>query len=252
MTVEHVPGKEADAANTAAAPQPSIVDTPTPDAEAQFVAETAAHSRQTRIGWEVVVGVVVVVLIGAGVAFSLLRGDAKPEKPAGKPTTTTPIPTQTPSSETAGSAPTSQTVATSGTPAPGGAPSNPAARPSEKPAVQGQPLAELSAPPAQTVAMLVVPKGFKDATFGIVFEPYGWGPGGADGGRLLVKISSSEPTNASAKTLGKDFGSRNASVWVSPPDARILVKGGTYRGVLTVRPQGDVGSLYLSTVRSVK
>lgn len=252
MTDEHEPDREADSVDAAPVPEPSIIDAPTPDAEAQFVAETAAHSRQTRIGWEVVVGAVVVMLVGAGIAFALLGQDAESEKPADKPTAAAVIPTRTPSLTATGSATTSRTTAASGTSAPGGVQSNRTATPTEKPAVAGQPLAELSAPPVQTVAMLVVPKGFRDATFGIVFQPFGWGPGGADGGRLLVKISSSEPTNASGKSLGKDFKARNASVWVSPPDARILVKGGTYTGVLTVRPQGDVGSLYLSKVRSVK
>ena len=252
MTVDHDQDRVADAQGAARDAEPSIIDAPTPDAEAQFVAETSAHSRQTRVGWEVAVGAVAVVLIGAGVAYALLGRGATPQQPAEKPVATTPIPSQPTTTDSTGAAVASRTVAGSGTPAPGAAPIDRTAKPTERPAANGQPLAELAAPPVKTVAMLVVPKGFKPATFGIVFQPYGWGPGGVDGGRILVRISSSKPTNASATALDKDFNGRNAAVWGSPADARILVKGGTYIGVLTVRPQGDVGSLYLSKVKLVK
>lgn len=251
MTVEHEHDEQAATTQPDAATEPSIVDAPTPDAETQFVAETTAHSRQTRIGWEVVVGVLVVGLIGAGIAYALLgRGDA--QKPADTtPGATAPIPSQaaTASAEIATGSPA---VAGTGTPAPDAAPVDRAARPTARLAVDGQPLAELPAPPAKTVAMLVVPKGFKPATFGVAFQPYGWGPGGPDGGRILIRISSSKPTNASAKALNKDFKGRNAAVWCSPVDAKVLGKGGMYSGVLTVRPQGDVGTLYLSAVKSVR
>jgi len=252
MTDVREPDNAADAAETATRTEPSIVDAPTPDAEAQFVAETTAHSRQTRIGWEVAVAAVVVVLIGAGIAYALLgRGDESP-KPSGDASGLATVATPTPAADASTSASTSQTVATSPTPAPGGGTGGRTTRPADKPARPGEPLAELSGPPRRTVGMLVVPKGFKDATFSIVFEPFGWGPGGPDGGRLLIRISSSKPTNSSAKALDKDFKGRNASVWVTPPEAKVLVKGGTYTGVLTVRPQGDVGTLYLSDVKSAK
>ena len=254
MTVDHEQHNDVGEVDAGTSPAPSIVDAPTPDAEAQFVAETAAHSRQARIGWEVAVGVIAVVLIGAGVAYALLGRGTTSDTPAEKPAAVAPVPSQqaTGSTGSAGSATATRTAADTGTPAPGAAPIDRTARPTEKPAADGRPLAELPAPPAKTVAMLVVPKGFRPATFGIVFQPYGWGPGGVDGGRILVRVNSSKPTNASAKALGKDFKGRNAAVWCSPSDAKILIKGGTYTGVLTVRPQGDVGSLYLSKVKLVK
>jgi len=251
MTVEHEHDTEADASVAATDAEPSIVDAPTPDAQAQFAAETEAHARQTRIGWEVALGAIVIVLIGAGVAYALLGRGTAPDTSVEPPTAAVPIPTQ-PLTDSTASVTSSRTVAGTGAPAPGAAQIDRTARPTERPAAAGQPLAELAAPPVKTVAMLVVPKGFTPATFGIVFEPYGWGPGGPDGGRILVRINSSKPTNASAKALDKDFKGRNAAVWCAPADTKVLVKGGTYTGVLTVRPQGDTGSLYLSNPKFVK
>lgn len=252
MTVDHEHDRGADAPVVVARDEPSIVDVPTPDAEAQFVAETAARSRQARIGWEVAVGVLAIVLIGAGIAYALLGRGATPDQPAAQPAADAPIPSQPTTMDSTLSANASRTVAGTGTPAPGAVPTDRTARPTERPVANGQPLMELAAPPAKTVAMLVVPKGFEPGTFDIVFQPYGWGPGGADGGRILVKISSSKPTNPSARALDKDFEGRNVAVWCSPADAKVLVKGGTYTGVLTVRPQGDVSSLYLSKPKFVK
>jgi len=252
MTVDHENNSGADTHGTGIEAEQSIVDAPTPDAEAQFVAETEAHSRQARIGWEVAVGAIAVVVIVAGAAYALLgRGETR-RQPAEKPAATAPAPPQQSTTDASGSPVASRTVAGTSTPAPGGAPVDPTTKPIQRPAADGTPLAELAAPPVQTVALLVVPKGFKPATFRIVFQPYGWGPGGADGGRILIRIDSSQPTNASARALGKDFKGRNAAVWCAPADAKVLVRGGTYTGVLTVRPQGDVGSLYVSRARFVK
>lgn len=100
--------------------------------------------------------------------------------------------------------------------------------------------------------MLVVPKGFTIASYGVVFRPYGWGPGGESGGRLLVKIVSSKATNASATSLKKNFAGRNVSVWCTPKAVAAVSGGGTFQGVLQVRPQGDVGVLYLAQARRVK
>lgn len=252
MTVEHEHDTGADAHFAATDVEPSIADAPTPDAQVQFVAETEAHARHTRIGWEVALGAAAVVLIGVGIAYALIGRGATADQPAEKPAASAPIPSQPATTDATASAATSPTLAGTGTPAPGAAPPDRTARPTERPAVAGVPLAELAAPPVTTVAMLVVPKGFNPATFGIVFQPYGWGPGGPDGGRIIVKISSSKPTNASATALDKDFAGRNAAVWCAPADVLVLVKGGTYTGVLTVRPQGDVGSLYLSDSKIVK
>ncbi len=251
MTAEHEHDRQARAPHTPEDAIPSIVDAPTPDAEARFVAETAARSRQTRIGWEVAVGVIVIVLIGAGIAYALLGRGTTSDQPAEQSAAAL-ASLQPSASDSTASGVASRTVVDSGTPAPGGAQISRAAKPTERLATEGQPLSELSAPPAKTVAMLVVPKGFKAAAFDIVFQPYGWGPGGVDGGRILVRIDSSRPADAGAKALEKDFMGRNAAVWCSPADAKILADGGTYSGVLTVRPQGNVGSLYLSQVKPDK
>ena len=100
--------------------------------------------------------------------------------------------------------------------------------------------------------MLVVPKGFTSASFGVVFQPYGWGPGGQRSGRLLAKIVTSKPTNTSARALNKDFAGRNVAIWCAPPISAAIAVGGTYQGVMVVRPQGDVGVLYLVNAKRVK
>ena len=100
--------------------------------------------------------------------------------------------------------------------------------------------------------MLVVPKGFTPASYAVVFEPYGWGPGGQRGGRLVARIVSSKAANASATTLAKEFAGRNVMVWCAPKVAAAISGGGRYQGMLEVRPQGDVGVLYLAQAKLVK
>lgn len=254
MTVQHESDEEAVAMNAGPRPEPSLIDAPTPDAEAQFVAETTAHSRQTRIGWEVVVGAAVVVLVGAGIAYALFAGGAESGQPTQNAADGTPVEVQPLSEGNAASTSASQVVVTPSGPATSAESTRSRAirQRAGQLAAAGQPLSELSGPPPQAVAMLVVPKDFTPATFGIVFQPYGWGPGGPEGGRLLVKINSSNPTNASAKALDKDFEGHNASLWCSPQDTKALAEGGTFTGVLTVVPQGDVGQLHVSDVKPAK
>lgn len=120
-----------------------------------------------------------------------------------------------------------------------------APRPTE-PAKTGSKVTTISAPPEGTVGMLVVPAEFTTARYSITFRPYGWGPGGAQGGRLVIRIDSSKPLDAAAKALAKEFAGRNAVVWVQGPVAKTVVLGGTYTGTMAIRKaQGDVGALYL-------
>lgn len=116
------------------------------------------------------------------------------------------------------------------------------------PAENGAALATLSAPPEHSVAMVVVPKGFKSGDYAVVFRPYGWGATGQAGGRLVVRIDSAKPLDAAAKSIDRDWKDRNAMVFVGPDVARVVAKGGTYKGTLRIRPQGDVGMLYLVKV----
>lgn len=261
--MSHAPEPENITRDSEATPpeEPSIVDAPTPDAEAQFVAETSAHSRKTRIGWEVVAAVAAVVLVGAGVAYALLARDTVTDSASGSvATATVPSPGESGAPSTDSSPPASALGTMTG-----GVGANPGTgsrtttstrpgvrRPTEAPATPGAPLTELTSPPPRTVAMLVVPKGFTAATYAIAFTPYGWGPGGRTGGRILINITSSKPTNASAKVLDKDFANRNAAVWCSPKVAAALSTGGAYTGLLQVRPQGDVGTLYLMDAKLMK
>lgn len=257
MTDPHEPENIDEAPATGPEVEQSIADAPTPDAEAQFVAETTEHSRKMRLGWQVLAGVVAVALLVTGIAYALLRSDVDPESGPAAPVATAIVPSRT-GTGTPGtdSSPTASAVgtATSGTEPTGSssATGTRSAARSETPAKPGAKLIELKAPPSRTVAMLVVPKGFTAATYAIKFQPFGWGPGGSEGGRLLIRIVSSKPTNASATQLDKDFAGRNAAVWCSPQVAASLSKGGTYTGTLQVRPQADVGTLYLLSAAPAK
>jgi hypothetical protein len=123
----------------------------------------------------------------------------------------------------------------------------------EAPVTPGTKVPTLTAPPDATIGMLVVTEGFKTATYRISFRPYGWGPGGAQGGRLVVRIDSSVAADAGAKAFDKDFSGRNAVVWVQGGTAQSMTVGGSFAGKMTVRrTQGDVGVLYLSDVSALK
>jgi len=232
----------------------SIVDAPTPDAQTAFLAETNAHSASTRRGW-IIGGIVAAVVLAAVLGWALWP-KPKTADTASKPAATTPsapvsaVPTSTLSTVTASAPSTSAAEKPGATRKPtssGVAPGTPGT-----PAAPGDKLVEIPAPPEKTIGMLVVPKGFTSATYGVVLQPFGWGPGGQTAGRLVAKIVSATPTNDSAKSLGKDFAGRNVSLWIAPPAAKVMVIGGTYQGVMEVKPQGDVGVLYLATAKRVK
>ena len=232
----------------------SIIDAPTPNAEAQFVAETDAHSRHTRLGWEIIAAAIAVLLVAAGITYALWPDASPPDSPPVTPDASTPV-SETPiaglggrGSENAtpsgGGARVATPGSTDGTSGVTGAPRGSSSQ--KLPAGDGVPLTDLAAPPERTVSMLVVSKGFTSATYTVVFRPYGWGGGGRAGGRLVVRVVSSQPTGGGAKTLDAGLAGRNASVWCTPEVASAVAKGGTYRGVVEVRPQGDVGTLYLT------
>lgn len=247
MTAENGPDSSADRPSPAGDIGQSLIDAPTPDAEAQFTAETAAHSRQTRIGWEVVAGVIAVTLIAGAAAYALLGTHPASDESGPVPSATPAVPSS--GASESGAASRTATEA-SGSPTAG---VSARVKPTDgRVARSGSPLPELSGPPPKTVSMLVVPKGFALATYDIVFRPYGWGPGGPSGGRIVIRIDSAKPADSGARTLGSEFKDRNASVWCVTGDVKTLDVGGTYRGTLSVRPQGDVGWLYLSGVEFVK
>lgn len=227
----------------------SIADAPTPDAQAAFLAETDAHSRSTKRGW-IIGGAVAVVVAIAAVAWALWpsaeadRSGRAPSQVSAPIVTAEPTDTPGARKKSAAASSTAQSAAGTATIAQPAAPNTVAAA--------GSKLVELQAPPERTVGMLVVPKGFTAASYNVVFQPYGWGPGGAESGRLLVKVTSSKPANESATKLDKDFAGRNVTLWATPQAAAVITLGGTYQGVMQVRPQGDVGVLYLVNAKSAQ
>ncbi len=115
----------------------------------------------------------------------------------------------------------------------------------QKLAPEGSDLTTLTAPPPKTLGLLQLPEGFTAATFTYTFSPYGWGPGGEEGGRLIVKIDKAEAASGDASKF-KDYSGFNASLWVAQPLVSKVKVGGTYTGTATVRKQGDVGVLWLT------
>ncbi|MDH4140175.1 MAG: hypothetical protein OEV43_06340 [Coriobacteriia bacterium] len=122
----------------------------------------------------------------------------------------------------------------------------PGAGPAEQElAPEGSELETLTAPPPKTLGLLTLPEGFTSATFRYTFSPYGWGPGGEQGGRLIIKIVKAEPKDGDASEF-KDYTGYNASLWVLPELVEKVKVGGTYSGTVVVREQGDVGVLWLT------
>lgn len=200
----------------------------------------------------IVAAVAAGALVVAGAAFALNRtqADTAPvsrtepiEAPAAEPATGSAEPTtaaRPPAAgevaaggATAGSKPPSQTE-------PRTAPERPS-----KPAAAGEELKPLPAPPEKTLAMLSLDEGFSGAQYEITFEPFGYGPTGDEAARLVVLVSASKPLDAGAKALDRDFSGRNVALMTSRVIVREIAKGGQYTGTIEVRPQGDVGVLYL-------
>ncbi|HSV92291.1 MAG TPA: hypothetical protein VLH81_04410 [Desulfobacterales bacterium] len=82
----------------------------------------------------------------------------------------------------------------------------------------------------------------------VTFEPYGWGPGGQEGGRLVIRIIEAVP---GAGTEGiTDPTGRNALVHVAQPSADAVTGGGRYEARLAVREvEPGRGELYLEEIR---
>lgn len=208
------------------------------------------HNR-SRARWLWTAGAVVLVLAAAAAAFALWgRGRPSPSSPASGASGSGAA-----SRTAAGSGATRNAsepvqpgspAAGSGTTAPGAGTKPPAAVDAPiAPAARGSQLTSLSAPPAGTAAMLVVPKGFTTGRYRITFEPYGWGPQGSSGGRIVVRVTASQALDAGAKALARDFTGRNAMLFVEHDTATTLGVGGTYTGTMEIRPQGDIGMLFL-------
>jgi len=196
----------------------------------------------------VIVGAAVTALLVVAVAVAAVRGPEPDGSPVSEgqaePTSTAAAPTEaasgTPEATAAAVAPPPGTQA----PAPGGSSGTTSApRPGDiarpqAPAPDGSKLESLSAPPVKTIGMISVPADFRVATYAVTMRPFGWGPRGSEGGRLIVAIVKSTPTDEGARALGKEFSGRNATVWVTTEQAAAIKLGGTYAGTIVLSPQG--------------
>lgn len=206
------------------------------------------HAEKNARRTAVIVGTAVTALLAISVAVAMVRGP-EPSGMSEPEARTEPTTTTAESAEVASGTPETATPPTTPAPAaqqpaPGVSSSASAtplpgdiARP-QAPAPDGSKLESLSAPPVKTIGMISVPDDFRVATYAVTMRPFGWGPRGAEGGRLVVAIVKSTPTDDGARALGKEFTGRNATVWVAGEQAAAIKLGGTYAGTIVLSPQG--------------
>lgn len=201
-------------------------------------------------------GISVIVLLAIAIGVAAVRPPDKPEPISEKPVVvaepTASVPATQPAfAATTSPAPTSSATGGMKTSKPAAGKSLPEDAPKgapKAPAADGAKLTSLTAPPVRTLGMLKVPEGFTSASYNVQVKPYGWGPRGSGGLRLIVMISSAAPIDEEAIALKRDFANRNATVWVSQQLASTIKLGGTYTGTMVVRRQdSDLGVLYLTT-----
>lgn len=127
-----------------------------------------------------------------------------------------------------------------------GAPTAPA-----RTVLSGEDLGEIRSPPEQTITALKVPEGFDSGDYAITFEIYGWGPGGKEGGRLVIHIIEAVPGTGVAGI--SDPSARNALVHIDASSAGAITQGGRYEARLAVREiEPGRGELYLEEVRPAR
>jgi len=150
---------------------------------------------------------------------------ARPDGPS--PSTTSSTPARKPSSTSSGKSPKNAARPTE--PAPGFITDTP--RPT-KTIASGAKLEQLPVPPVRTVSGVRLPAGAKEATYEVVFEPYGWASDSAAGRRLLIKIITAKPEGV-AKGIA-DLNGANAIVTVEPKVSGVFGQGGRFEGTIRV------------------
>lgn len=206
--------------------------------------------RQVR-PWLIAGGAALLVVVLAVAGFVLLHrpahqtpGPAAPPGPVASQSASSAVATLTTASQAASSASIGSTATT---PSPGASSTQPAA-----PAPSGARLETLAAQPQNTIALIVVPRGFAGADFSVVLVPYGLGASGAAGGVLVAKVVSSKPGGPAARSLKQDFVGQNVALYCTPAILSTVSSGGRWQGTIHVRPQGDVGVLLLTQVARAK
>lgn len=118
--------------------------------------------------------------------------------------------------------------------------------PPTAPAPDGAALTTVTAPPAQTLAMIDATRATAESTYDVTFQVYGYGPGGAQSS-LVISVKRSSPIKQVEKAY--DFTGRNVLVRLGPTGSGAIAVGGTYRGTITLKPDGSVLVPVLSDVR---
>jgi len=116
---------------------------------------------------------------------------------------------------------------------------------------KGVELAPVKSPPDKTLAAIKVPDDFSSGSYAITFEPYGWGPGGPESGRVVIRIVEATPDDKTEALV--DISGRNAIVSADGHSIDALKTGGRYEATLLVRStEPERGELYISEVRPAK
>jgi hypothetical protein len=112
------------------------------------------------------------------------------------------------------------------------APTEPVSKPVE--------LAQVTAPPEATVAMIDPSKAQAGSKYSIAFVPYGTGPGpGGPESGLVIRISKSTPDKGVKNPY--DFNGRNVLVDASTvPTEQAVKQGGNYDGTLVLVEQSKL------------
>ena len=114
------------------------------------------------------------------------------------------------------------------------------------PAADGAKLATVTAPPAKTLAMITREGATANSAYDVIVRVYGWGPTSGTIACAVVLVTQSTPVGDVAKPF--DLKGRNVLVKLDPGDAAALTRGGSYRGVITLRPAGDTLTPWLGDV----
>jgi hypothetical protein len=106
------------------------------------------------------------------------------------------------------------------------------------PAADGAKLVTITAPPAETLAMVSRDGATAGSEYTVVVRVYGWGPAAGSTRTAVVRVSESAPVGQVSKPFA--FKGRNVLVRLDPDDADALARGGSYRGIILLRLTGDV------------
>ena len=111
------------------------------------------------------------------------------------------------------------------------------------PAPVGSRLATITQPPESTLAMLNADTVSADARVNVTFSPFGYGPP-SQGKTVVIRI---DEATAVGDIGDLDLNDRNVLAVVGPGEP-MPEKGGSYSGVLTFRPEGDLLIPVLSAI----